>query len=287
MASIRKLLPRFSLRTLVIFLLLVTAGVGLWWHWEAWHLVHRLRGHKARVFRIRFSADGGEVVSFDEDGEMRRWNTESGRPVGAPHTVTLRYSGILSPDGSLKLEWDDSVVGPTPVRIRDVGSGNLVRTLKEDHIMHACFSPDGKRVAVGSADGCVRVWNVATGRCVLALEDVGDYVESVSFSSDGSRLAATDNDGDWRIWDAASGDLLCTLPSGVWSGFGIDSISFSPDHRHAVLLGFGDGFGILRRRRPEWWWGVFWLREFWLTAAFAAIFVWSVVRDRRALARTG
>ena len=28
--------PRFSLRTLVVFMLLVTSGVGLWWHWEAW-----------------------------------------------------------------------------------------------------------------------------------------------------------------------------------------------------------------------------------------------------------
>ena len=29
-----KLLPRFSLRTLVVFLLLVTAGAGLWWRRE-------------------------------------------------------------------------------------------------------------------------------------------------------------------------------------------------------------------------------------------------------------
>ena len=29
--------PRFSLRTLVVFLLLVTSGFGLWWHWEAWY----------------------------------------------------------------------------------------------------------------------------------------------------------------------------------------------------------------------------------------------------------
>ena len=27
-------LPRFSLRTLAVFLLLVTSGTGLWWHWE-------------------------------------------------------------------------------------------------------------------------------------------------------------------------------------------------------------------------------------------------------------
>ena len=31
------------------------------------------------------------------------------------------------------------------------------------------------------------------------------------------------------------------------------------------------------------WWGVFYLWEFWLTAAFAGLFVWSVWRDRRSL----
>jgi len=33
----------------------------------------------------------------------------------------------------------------------------------------------------------------------------------------------------------------------------------------------------------SWWWGVFWLWEFWLTAVFAGVFVWSVWRDRRTL----
>jgi len=35
-----------------------------------------------------------------------------------------------------------------------------------------------------------------------------------------------------------------------------------------------------RLRRPEWWWGVFYLWEFWVTAIFAALLVWSVVKDR-------
>jgi len=36
---------------------------------------------------------------------------------------------------------------------------------------------------------------------------------------------------------------------------------------------------IWRRRRPEYWWGVAWLPEFWLTALFAGALGWSVWRD--------
>jgi WD40 repeat protein len=36
-----------------------------------------------------------------------------------------------------------------------------------------------------------------------------------------------------------------------------------------------------RRRRPEYWWGIAWLPEFWLTALFAGALGWSVWRDRQ------
>jgi len=40
---------------------------------------------------------------------------------------------------------------------------------------------------------------------------------------------------------------------------------------------------LLHRRRPEYWWGVAWLPEFWLTLLFAAALAFSLWRDRRVL----
>jgi hypothetical protein len=40
---------------------------------------------------------------------------------------------------------------------------------------------------------------------------------------------------------------------------------------------------ILCRRRPEYWWGLAWLPEFWLSLVFSGAFIWSVWRDRREL----
>ncbi|MHC4165274.1 MAG: hypothetical protein ACYSUM_24450, partial [Planctomycetota bacterium] len=40
---------------------------------------------------------------------------------------------------------------------------------------------------------------------------------------------------------------------------------------------------LLRRIRPEWWWGVFWLWHFWVIVTLGLALTWSVWRDRREL----
>ena len=63
----------------------------------------------------------------------------------------------------------------------------------------------------------------------------------------------------------------------------LPDVVFTPDGEGIVAVSSSGKVYHLRRRRPEWWWGIFWLWEFWLTVVFAGLFVWSVVRDRRAL----
>ncbi len=58
--------------------------------------------------------------------------------------------------------------------------------------------------------------------------------------------------------------------------------SFSETNGELVLVSAGE-VNFYQRSRPESVWGVASLPGFWLTAAFAGLFVWSVVRDRRAL----
>jgi len=43
-----RIIPRFSLTTLVVFPLLVTSGMGLWWRWERWAMTLCLTGSSER-----------------------------------------------------------------------------------------------------------------------------------------------------------------------------------------------------------------------------------------------
>ena len=68
-----------------------------------------------------------------------------------------------------------------------------------------CFSPDGKRLASGSADKTVKVWEVQTGQEALTLKGHTSGVWSVCFSPDGKRLASASGDKTVKVWDAATG----------------------------------------------------------------------------------
>jgi len=60
----------------------------------------------------------------------------------------------------------------------------------------------------GSADGTVRVWDLARGRCVQVLE-AGSPVRSMALSPDGEQLACGLTDGRLVIWGTSRRELRC------------------------------------------------------------------------------
>jgi WD40 repeat protein len=77
--------------------------------------------------------------------------------------------------------------------------------------LHAvAFSPCGQRLATGSEDTTVILWEAQTGKAEHVLQGHTHIVSSLSFSADGAWLASGSWDGSIRVWDA-SGALLRTM----------------------------------------------------------------------------
>jgi len=88
------------------------------------------------------------------------------------------------------------------------------------------FSPDGKILAAGMAEGQLRLWRVTDGQPLLTCKGHIGAVWSVAYSPDGCLLASGSTDGTVRLWDVTTGQCLKTLAGHthqVWS------VAFSPD----------------------------------------------------------
>jgi WD40 repeat protein len=87
------------------------------------------------------------------------------------------------------------------------------------------FSHDDRRLASGSSDKTVRIWNAETGALQQTLKSHTGSVYSVAFSQDGRRLASSSSDKTVQIWNAETGAPQQTLEVGTT----LTKLSFSLD----------------------------------------------------------
>src|SRR5262245_48211634 len=67
------------------------------------------------------------------------------------------------------------------------------------------YSRDGSRLASGSKDGTVRLWDAQSGKPLTVMDEHRDMVVAVAFSPDGKLLAASSHDTAVKLWDTATG----------------------------------------------------------------------------------
>jgi WD40 repeat protein/serine/threonine protein kinase len=102
-------------------------------------------------------------------------------------------------------------------------------------VMGVAFSPDGQRLASASTDTTVKLWDVATGKELLAFRGHTGRVHCVAFSPDGQFLASAGGKpmepNEIKLWEVATGKELLSFNGHPHS---IRSLTFSPDgHRLA------------------------------------------------------
>jgi len=73
-----------------------------------------------------------------------------------------------------------------------------------DSIWCLALSADGQTLVSGSADGTMKVWNVATARVVQTLTGHTQPVLSIALSANGQRLASGSADRTVKVWDLSN-----------------------------------------------------------------------------------
>jgi WD40 repeat protein len=156
--------------------------------------------HPDAVTSAAFFPDGKKLASASEDGTITIWEVATGRAVATFKTDALRMA--LSPDGKVMAVSGHGGPKLTAVTLLDATTGKDIAVLNghTQHITAADFSPDGKKLATGSADNTIDVWDVATQRVITTLKGHTLNVTALAFSPDEKMLASGSLVKTVRLW---------------------------------------------------------------------------------------
>jgi DNA-binding SARP family transcriptional activator/WD40 repeat protein len=204
-----------------------------------------------REASARFTPDGAEVVTFGAgDGQLLRWRTENGRPLGAllDDPLRRRTSGPVGRTVAFSGDGDIVAVGHSDgtVDLWERSSEKLRTSLPTGQVgqIQLAWSPTAPVLATTAPDRSVVLWDVSDPRRPTAttrLQTNGDAAGSfATFSPDG-RIVVAANGGTLRATltfiDAANGRVLRE----VHRNDNLGDVAFSADSK---TLAVGGGIGV-------------------------------------------
>lgn len=219
-------------------LLAIAGGNG------AIHIVRRsdgqtlatLVGHEGRIAALRFSADGGQLVSIAADRSLRSWSVASGAPVGQlglgfePTALTLLDGPLAAVGGAT----GEIISLPLPTHM----PATLARS---GQVITAAASSPGGKLALARQDLRLELRELANGRLLNLSEEIAAPARALAFTPDDARLVVGGG-GQVTLINAGDGARL-----DAWDiGAGITSLAITPDGSQVVVGGADGNISVWR-----------------------------------------
>jgi WD40 repeat protein len=197
--------------------------------------VDTLRGHRKQAGPVGLMPDHQTLISGCRDGAVCLWDTSVNHPrqpridipdadawafeAGSKSVVTFNRRGRVTRWKGANFELPEPLLETGP---------------KTNKGFAWCFSSDGRRLALGSVEGLVEVWDVPRRALWQRLTNSIGHVRAVKFFAGGNRLLTLSvNDRIFDDWDLTTGSKVQSWQAPP------ENIHFalSPDERHCVIMG--------------------------------------------------
>ncbi len=188
---------------------------------------YRNVGHQ--ISRTAFSNDGRRIAAGSFDGSVTIFDTATGRKTG-------NWFVDIEPVYHLEFSGDDTrlLTGTEftpPVVWTLQGTSIATPAFAAGFTNGAVLSPDGRRVAVATEDGQVRVWSISREDEGLVLDARASQFPP-TLSADGKRIAIPVGDGSVSVWSLENGGRLATFKYGDLVSHAV----FNPDGSRLLTL---------------------------------------------------
>jgi WD40 repeat protein len=238
------------------------------------------------ITSLATSTDGRSAVTLGSHHRAQVWDLRRRRPLLSLRSPDAAWTAAAVSRGGRALAFarDDGTVTLARASGDVRGRSTMVvgAARPSDRVRSLEFSPDGRRLAAGTAGGEIWLLSTSTGKSRL-LGRVGHALRRLRFSADGAKLVSVDGAGLVSIWHLAGGPVIrlaggkrgftdaAFAPDGHWLvtadrdgllrvwdgrdgrtrglpakvGHGLLSVSFSPDGRRLVTTGTDDAVRVL------------------------------------------
>ena len=184
--------------------------------------------HVKPLQRLAFSPDGKFLVTGGIDDEVRVWSVPENKMTFAFPKARGRFGIAFRPREPILAITADTV------RFWNVRTGRETNPLVNPPahgVERPAFSPDGKQIALGKADGSVSVWDLATGHESHSFHEHASHVSHLCFSHDSTLLASAGDDNRIVIYDVPRQRAIKSIEGHTFLVWGL---AFAPDDKTLV-----------------------------------------------------
>ena len=188
------------------------SGVLSIWNVESGTLVKTLTISDERLYKNDFDYmqvdSGGRFLIYRamNSKTARIWELESGNALLRIEDSNNLMSVMVEPTQRFAIS-----LSPRTIKIWDITSDKLVRTIEESYVNKILIDPSGKYI-VTSKKKTIKVWDMHTGKILNTLEGHSDriylmHIPEKSPLPDSPVIISKSMDGTINVWDLVTGKL--------------------------------------------------------------------------------